>query len=541
MSGRYCALLLLIGLCGGCGDASPPQLSGEPKTQVAPHLAERLGNEPDRDMSRMDEDRPVAPVNEAYAPIIDNPFLSVDQTPLSTFSIDVDTASYANVRRFLTQGQLPPQGAVRIEELLNYFQYDDPLPQHETPFSVTLEVAECPWRPEHRLARIGLRGREIPREERPVSNLVFLIDVSGSMQTIQKLPLVKAGLKLLVEQLGENDRVAIVVYAGATGLVLPSTTGDQKQAILSAIDHLQAGGSTNGGAGIELAYRVALENFIEHGVNRVILCTDGDFNVGVTSREQLVGLLQQQARSGIFVTVLGFGMGNYQDSMLETLADKGNGNYGYIDSLAEARKLLVEQLQGTLMTIAKDVKLQVEFNPQQVSAYRLIGYENRMLATADFQDDRRDAGEIGAGHSVTALYELTPVSAATTSGESAARTPRGDGELAGGGIAPHSDELFALRLRFKLPEEDESRLIEFSAFDRGTTTRQASHDLTWAAAVAGFGMLLRDSPHRGNLTLPQVLELVESSVGEDRAGHRREFLQLVRSAQSLLRSAAIGL
>ncbi|MSR57221.1 MAG: DUF3520 domain-containing protein, partial [Planctomycetaceae bacterium] len=382
----------------------------------------------------------------------------------------------------------------------------------------------------------GLKGREFPQTERPVSNLVFLIDVSGSMQDQNKLPLVKAGLKLLVDQLGENDRVAIVVYAAATGLVLPSTTGDQKTAILSAIDNLQAGGSTNGGAGIDLAYRTATENFIRHGTNRVILCTDGDFNVGVTSQDQLVSLIEQNAQSGVFVTVLGFGMGNYKDSTLEKLADKGNGNYGYIDSLNEARKLFVEQMQGTLITIAKDVKIQIEFNPARVGAYRLIGYENRLLAAEDFNNDKKDAGEIGAGHTVTALYELIPAgAAATVAGESLAGVdPLKYQQPGNATIAADSDELFTLKLRYKQPDGDTSRLVEYPAIDRGISTSQASADFTWAAAVASFGMLLRDSPHKGNATLPAVLELAEAGQGEDRAGYRREFIQLVRNTLPLL-------
>jgi Ca-activated chloride channel family protein len=469
---------------------------------------------------------------EAYDHVVDNPFLAVIRNPLSTFSIDVDTASYANVRRFLSSGQRPPRGAVRIEELVNYFTYDYPQPQKDVPFSVSIEVATCPWNPAHRLARVGLKGREIPRGERPVSNLVFLIDVSGSMQTPTKLPLVKAGLKLLVDQLGENDRVAIVVYAGASGLVLPSTTADKKAIILSAIDNLQAGGSTNGGAGIELAYRTAAENFIAKGTNRVILCTDGDFNVGVTSQDQLVSLIEAKARSNVFLTVLGFGMGNYKDAMLEKLADKGNGNYGYIDTLNEAKKLFVDQLQGTLITIAKDVKIQVEFNPARIGSYRLIGYENRILAAEDFNNDAKDAGEIGAGHTVTALYELVPAGKpATVSGEEVPGVDPLRYQAPGAATrAAETDELFTLKLRYKQPEENVSRLLEVPAIDRGMTTAQASGDFHWAAAVAAFGMILRESPHKGDATLAAVLELAEAAKGEDRAGYRREFLELVRGA-----------
>ncbi len=355
---------------------------------------------------------------EAYAPIVENNFESVWQQPLSTFSIDVDTASYANVRRFLNQTSMPPAEAVRIEEMLNYFHYDYAPPQDNVPFAAHTAVADCPWAPAHRLVRVALKGREIAVDKRPASNLVFLLDVSGSMQDPNKLPLVKEGLRLLVGKLDENDRVAIVVYAGASGLALPSALGSDKQKIMQAIDALVAGGSTNGASGIQLAYDTAVANFVRGGANRVILATDGDFNVGITDPDQLVALIKEKAASGIFLSVLGFGMGNLKDATLEQLADKGNGNYAYIDSLAEARKVLVEQLSGTLVTIAKDVKIQIEFNPARVQSYRLIGYENRILAKEDFNDDKKDAGEIGAGHTVTALYEVVPTGAPAHRGRS---------------------------------------------------------------------------------------------------------------------------
>ena len=345
---------------------------------------------------------------ESYDHIVENPFLSAKQNPLSTFSIDVDTASYSNMRRFLNEGELPPPGAVRIEELVNYFNYDYPQPDGDVPFSVNVEVAGCPWNTDHRLARIGLKGREIQVEQRPSSNLVFLLDVSGSMGNANKLPLVKSGMKLLLDQLDEHDRVAIVVYAGSSGLVLDSTTADQKPIILSSLDRLEAGGSTNGGEGIQLAYAVAVDHYLEGGVNRVILCTDGDFNVGTTNQSQLIRLIEEKAQTGVYLSVLGFGMGNYKDSTMEKLADKGNGNYAYIDTMREAHKVLVEEMSGTLITIAKDVKIQIDFNPAQVAGYRLIGYENRMLRAEDFKNDAKDAGEIGAGHTVTALYEIVP-------------------------------------------------------------------------------------------------------------------------------------
>jgi len=547
MPGRYCALVLVVGLIAGCGGptgapaAKSPRAgadmmyeaagqivstSAAPAASVSePAAAEKPGTATD-----------LASNTEAYDHITDNSFLNVARNPLSTFSIDVDTASYSNIRRFLSNRQRPPRGAVRIEELVNYFSYDYPQPQRDVPFSVNIEVAACPWNASHRLARIGLKGREVPADQRPVSNLVFLIDVSGSMQDPQKLPLVKSGLKLLVNQLGENDRVAIAVYAGASGLVLPSTTGDRKSAILAAIDNLQAGGSTNGGAGIELAYHTAAENFIKHGTNRVILCTDGDFNVGVTNQDQLISLIEDKARSGVFLTVLGFGMGNYKDSTLEKIADKGNGHYAYIDSANEAKKVFVDQLQGTLITIAKDVKLQIEFNPALVGAYRLIGYENRLLAAEDFNDDQKDAGEIGAGHTVTALYELVPAGTATTvAGEIAPGVDALRYQAPGAATeAAASDELFTLKLRYKQPEGDSSQLVDYPCIDHADPAVRPSNDFTWAAAVAAFGMILRDSPHKGNATMPAVLELAESARGEDRHGYRKEFIDMLRDALPML-------
>ncbi|HMB04679.1 MAG TPA: von Willebrand factor type A domain-containing protein [Isosphaeraceae bacterium] len=469
------------------------------------------------------------PNTEAYGRIVDNPFLSVAQDPLSTFSIDVDTASYANVRRFLMQNQRPPKDAVRIEELLNYFPYNDPLPTGDDPFSINIEVARCPWNAGHRLARIGLMGKPIADDKRPPSNLVFLIDVSGSMDQPNKLPLLKAAMRMLVEQLGENDRVAIVVYAGASGLVLPSTSCRRKPEILSALDQLQPGGSTNGGAGIQLAYDQAVQNFIPDGTNRVILATDGDFNIGVTSQGDLIRLIEAKAKSRVFLSVLGFGMGNIKDSTLEKLADKGNGHYAYIDTLREARKELVEQLGATLVTIAKDVKIQVEFNPARVGAYRLIGYEDRLMRDDDFQDDTKDAGEIGAGHHVTALYELVPP------GPEAMRTA-GLGPLKYQKPAEpvgSSTESLTVKLRYKEPDGDTSKLIERGVVDAGLDLSRASTDFKFAAAVAGFGMLLRDSPAKGTITFDGVLELAGSSLGHDASGYLREFLELVRKAQAL--------
>jgi Ca-activated chloride channel family protein len=468
--------------------------------------------------------------SESYDRIYENAFLDVQQNPLSTFSIDVDTASYANVRRFLTGGALPPKDAVRIEELLNYFTYHYAPPMDDKPFAVHAEVAGCPWEPKHRLLRIALKGREIDLEDRPASNLVFLIDVSGSMDDPAKLPLLKSALRLLVDKLGENDCVAMVVYAGSSGLVLPSTSGLYKDTILAALDQLQAGGSTNGGSGIQLAYNVAREKFIKGGTNRVILCTDGDFNVGVTDQGSLTRLIEDEAKSGVFLSVLGFGGGNLKDSTMEKLADRGNGNYSYIDTHNEARKVLVEQLGGTLVTIAKDVKLQLEFNPRQVAAYRLIGYENRLLRAEDFNDDRKDAGEIGAGHTVTALYELVPAGGdAPTSpvdGLKYQRTTEATDAAA-------SDESLTLKLRYKEPDGDTSTLIESVVKDGNASYARASEDFRFATAVAGFGLLLRDSQFKGNLTWGAVLELAQASRGTDETGYRAEFIELVKKAQSI--------
>jgi Ca-activated chloride channel family protein len=483
--------------------------------------------------------KPSAPPNtEAYNTIVENPFLRALDTPLSTFSIDVDTASYSNVRRYLNAGQLPPRDAVRIEELLNYFIYAYPQPKTSDPFGITTEAVRCPWNAEHVLVRVGLKGREMPRTERPASNLVFLVDVSGSMQQPDKLPLVRESLKMLVRELSDRDRVAIVVYAGSTGLVLPSTGVDRKADILKAIEKLEAGGSTNGAAGIELAYQVAVENFIPGGVNRVILATDGDFNVGVTSPSELVRLIETKAKSKVFFSGLAYGTGNLKDATLEQLADKGNGNYAYIDSLAEARKVLVEQMSGTLVTIAKDVKVQIEFNPNRVAAYRLIGYENRMLAAQDFNDDKKDAGEIGAGHSVTALYELIPADKTTVVMSMSLpaidplkyQKPKIATEPTD---AAKTDELLTLKLRYKQPDGKESKLIQRPLKGEVKEYGKASGDFKFAASVAAFGMLLRESEHRGTATFDGVLELAVEAVGKDTNGYRREFLDLVRKAREL--------
>ena len=513
------------------GDTPAPSERGAGSVQVLSLRPNREAEAPPVVADARPLDIPAPEFNtEAYDRIEDNQFLQATQNPLSTFSIDVDTASYAVVRRFLQGGTLPPKDAVRIEEMLNYFSYNYPVPSEEGPFSASVEVAQAPWALEHRLVRIGLKGQELGMEQRPSSNLVFLLDVSGSMQPANKLPLLKNAMRMLVDRLGEKDRVAIVVYAGASGLVLPSTSSDQKGEILAALENLRAGGSTNGGSGIRLAYQTAVSNFITGGVNRVILATDGDFNVGTTNQGDLTRLIEDNAKSGVFLTVLGFGMGNYKDSTLEKLADMGNGNYAYIDTINEARKVLVDEINSTLVTIAKDVKIQIEFNPLQVSAYRLIGYENRLLRKEDFNDDTKDAGEIGAGHTVTALYEIVPAGKGLQiPGVDPLKyqTPMDTTDVA------QSGELLTLKLRYKQPDGETSRLLEFPVRDGGKAYSQASQDFKFAAAVASFGMILRQSPYQGNGTLAAVLELAQEGKGSDPHGYRGEFLELVKQAIAL--------
>jgi Ca-activated chloride channel homolog len=466
---------------------------------------------------------------EAYDRIVENAFKNPKDHPLSTFSIDVDTASYANVRRYLNNNQLPPPDAVRIEEMINYFSYDYTGPADETPFAVHVDSATTPWNENHRLVRIGLQGDKVDLSERPDANLVFLIDVSGSMSDQNKLPLVQRSLNLLVDQMEARDRIAVVVYAGASGLALPSTTANNKETIQHAISNLSSGGSTNGGAGIELAYATAQKHFVKDGINRVILCTDGDFNVGTTDRGSLTRMIEEKAKSGVFFSVLGFGMGNYQDAAMEELSNKGNGNYGYVDSFKEARKVFVDDMLGTLYTIAKDVKIQVEFNPAYVGSYRLIGYENRMLAKEDFNDDKKDAGEIGAGHRVTALYEIVPVDLKESS------PPTVDPLKYQAATKPvaKSTELLTVKLRYKQPDADASQLIERPFIDPGSELANASDDFRFATAVASFGMLLRHSEHSGSMTLNDVLTLANKAKGNDTGGLRSEFIELVEKAIQL--------
>lgn len=469
---------------------------------------------------------------EAYDRIVETAFKSPRDHALSTFSIDVDTASYANMRRYLNEGTLPPHDAVRIEELVNYFTYNYEGPKDETPFAVHVDAASAPWNPNHRLVRIALQGDKVDLSERPQANLVFLIDVSGSMSDQNKLPLVQRAMNLLVDQMSAEDRIAVVVYAGASGLALPSTTANNKETIQHAINNLQSGGTTNGGAGIELAYSVAQKHFIDGGINRVILCTDGDFNVGTTDRGSLTLLIEEKAKTGVFFSAFGFGSGNYQDATMEELSNKGNGNYGYIDSFKEARKVFLDDMLGTLFTVAKDVKIQVEFNPAKVNQYRLIGYENRMLAKEDFNDDKKDAGEIGAGHTVTALYEIIPT------GVNSKSTPSVDPlkyqTTAISEPADESAEMLTVKLRYIQPEEDVSQLLERPFIDSQRSFDNASDDFRFASSVAAFGMILRASEFTGEITLEDIRNQVEGSQGSDTRGLRSEFLELVNRAIQLM-------
>jgi Ca-activated chloride channel homolog len=507
----------------------PPAAS--PRGPSQPNLYQTIN--PQRPSAEFDNREPIRqPGNtESYSAIDESPFQRPTDKPLSTFSIDVDTASYSNARRMITDGRVPPKDAVRIEELLNYFSYNYTQPQNNEPFSVNTDVTQAPWNPQHKLVRIGLKGKQL--QETPPSNLVFLIDVSGSMNGPNRLPLVQRSLCLLTQQLKANDRVSIVVYAGQAGLVLPPTSGDQKDKIFDAIDRLRAGGSTAGGAGIELAYKEAQKNLIKGGNNRVILATDGDFNVGPSSDAEMIRLIERHRDKGIFLTVLGFGMNNYKDSKLEQLADRGNGNHAYIDTFNEAKKVLVTDLRGTLFTIAKDVKIQVEFNPAKVQAYRLIGYENRALKDQEFNDDRKDAGEIGAGHSVTALYEIIPTGITPN-----VKLPSIDGlkyQTPTATTTPSNpNELMQVKLRYKQPTGDTSALMSQTILDQSTPIDRATMDTQFASSVAMFGLLLRDSEFKGASSIQSVLQLAKRSKGADPEGYRQEFIQLVERYNTIV-------
>jgi Ca-activated chloride channel homolog len=469
---------------------------------------------------------------ESYNKIDDNEFKDSKKSPLSTFSIDVDRASYSNVRRFINQGSLPPADAVRIEEMINYFQYDYPQPEGNEPFSITTEYTDCPWNKSHKLVHVGIQGKEIKTENIPANNLVFLIDVSGSMEDPNKLPLLISGLNLLVNELRPEDKVSIVVYAGNAGLVLAPTSGNQKDKILDALGKLTAGGSTAGGEGIQLAYKVAKENFMKSGNNRVILATDGDFNVGASSDGELIRMIEQKREEGVFLTVLGFGTGNYKDSKMEQLADKGNGNYAYIDNILEAKKTLVKEMGSTLFTIAKDVKIQVEFNPAKVKGYRLVGYENRLLNNEDFNDDKKDAGELGSGHTVTAMYEIIP---ADSKEEIASVDPLKYQQTP---VIPDppttfGNEVLTIKFRYKAPKENTSKLITRVVSDKESSWATVSENCRFACSVVEFGMILRDSKFKGEADYAAVLEMARKSKGKDEDGYRAEFIRLVETAQLL--------
>ena len=470
---------------------------------------------------------------EEYDRIQENGFKSVADTPLSTFSIDVDAASYSNMRRFINKGELPPVDAIRTEELVNYFSYDYPKPTGSDPVKITMESGACPWNTNHRLVRIGLKAKEIPTDNLPASNLVFLIDVSGSMWGANRLDLVKSSLKLLVNNLRDKDKVAIVTYSGSAGVKLEATPGSDKQKIREAIDELTAGGSTAGGAGILLAYKIAKKNLISNGNNRIILCSDGDFNVGVSSAEGLEQLIEKERKSGVFLTVLGYGMGNYKDKKIQVLAEKGNGNHAYIDNLQEANRVLVGEFGATLHTVAKDVKLQVEFNPSQVQAYRLVGYESRLLKDEDFNNDAKDAGDMGAGHTVTAFYEVIPTGVKNEyvgkiddlkyqKKEKVSVKPTG------------SNELLTVKLRYKAPDKDVSKKMELPFVDN--KGNNVSSDFRFASAVAMFGQLLRESDFKGNASYDKVIDLAKQGLNNDDKGYRREFIRLVEAAKGLERT-----
>jgi Ca-activated chloride channel family protein len=469
---------------------------------------------------------------EEYNSFSENRFKFADDNPLSTFSIDVDAASYSNMRRFINQGQMPPRDAIRTEELINYFSYNYSKPAGNEPVKISAEIGECPWNVKHRLARIGIKAKEMSDENLPASNLVFLIDVSGSMEGANRLGLVKSSLKLLINNLRERDRVAIVVYAGSAGEALPSTSGNDKQKIREALDKLNAGGSTAGGAGIKLAYKIAQKNFIRNGNNRIILCTDGDFNVGVSSANELENLIENERKSGVFLTVLGYGMGNYKDSKMQTLAEKGNGNHAYIDNLQEANKVLVSEFGGTMYAVAKDVKLQIEFNPEHVQAYRLIGYESRLLKDEDFNDDAKDAGEMGAGHNVTAFYEIVPAGIEFTGAGSIdplkyqkTDKKKSKPEYTG------SNELLTVKLRYKDPDGDKSKKIELPVIDNKTD--KVSSDFRFASAVAMLGQMLTASEFKGDSSYEKVISIAKTALDSDEQGYRREFVRLAETLKGM--------
>ncbi|WP_296386568.1 VWA domain-containing protein [Winogradskyella sp.] len=466
---------------------------------------------------------------EGYDRIYENAFKDALQNPLSTFSIDVDNASYSNVRRFLSNNQMPPKDAVRIEEMINYFDYDYPQPTDKHPFAFINEVSSCPWNTNNKLVHIGIQGKTLDYNDLKSSNFVFLIDASGSMSSHDKLPLLKKGLKLLLDELNENDRVAIVAYAGSAGLVLPSTKASDKEKIVDALDRIESGGSTAGGQGIQLAYSIAKENLIANGNNRVILATDGDFNVGVSSSSELVRLIEEKRKEDIYLTICGFGMGNYKDGRMEQISNAGNGNYFYIDNIKEAKKVFSTDMRANMFTIAKDVKIQIEFNPNQVKAYRLIGYENRLMNNEDFNDDKKDAGELGAGHTVTALYEVIPYGSNDNIRKHDALKYQNT-EIAN---ASNNDEILTIKFRYKRPKEDESILITKTIIDRGVELDLTSNNFRFSSAVAGLGLLLRDSEYKSNVSFAMIEELALSAKGNDTNGYRQEFINMIETSALL--------
>ncbi|MBN1183069.1 MAG: VWA domain-containing protein [Bacteroidales bacterium] len=529
-------ILFIIDGCKSCGPGAVKNARDESKNFAVMEevedgfMAMEKAAEPMMDIPVDGDVQPIEHNTEEYDRIYENPFKDAKQNPLSTFSIDVDNASYSNVRRYLTGNQLPPPDAVRIEEMINYFTYDYPDPAGEHPFSIITEVSESPWNSENKLVHIGIQGKKLNYEDLKPCNLVFLVDASGSMEDENKLPLLKKGLKMLIENLSSKDRIAIVAYAGAAGLVLPSTEATNENKITKALESLTAGGSTAGGEGIELAYKVAKENLIENGNNRVILCTDGDFNVGTSSTGDLVRMIEEKRKDGIYLTICGFGMGNYKDNRMEQISNAGNGNYFYIDNIKEAQKVFVKEMRANLFTIAKDVKIQIEFNPAIVKAYRLIGYENRVMANEDFEDDTKDAGELGAGHTVTALYEIIPVGSSqkvpTTGDLKYQDTKLNDN-------AASSGEMMTVKFRYKPIKSDESILIEQPIPDKSEKLEASSDNFRFSAAVAGFGMLLRGSEFKGDATYDMVLNLAKGSKGKDEEGYRTELVNLIETASLL--------
>lgn len=526
-AGLTVLLFSVLTYCGG--QRFSGQVQGEVSREYVASGKQAMRNKTDSpSMSMMKEmgrdDSSIQHNTEEYDLIKENEFKGVKDNPLSTFSIDVDTASYSNVRRFINNSQVPPKDAVRIEEMINYFRYSYPQPDGEHPFSISTEISEAPWNKNNRLLLVGIQGKSLNYNDLKPCNFVFLVDSSGSMSDPNKLPLLKKSLALMLKGLNRNDRIAIVAYAGAAGVVLPSTPASESDTILDALDSLNAGGSTAGGAGIILAYKIAKENLIREGNNRVILCTDGDFNVGASSTSEMVRMIEEKRKDDIYLTICGFGMGNYKDGRMEQISNAGNGNYFYIDNIKESEKVFVKELRANMFTIAKDVKIQIEFNPLKVKSYRLIGYENRMLAKEDFDNDLKDAGELGAGHTVTALYEIVPAAGGGADDNSIKlryQENKVKKEAAAG------NEIMVLKMRYKPVKENKSKLIVKTVIDENIKFDKTSENFRFASAVAGFGMLLRDSKFKNDLTAKDVLKIAKEAGSRDEEGYRSEFVELV--------------